>query len=76
MKKVGDEMLPAFAISVGGSDTRGGETLAAPGEIIAVNDIPKLLVDIAEAVSAENTTYDKWIDGHEAALRGIIEKYA
>lgn len=76
VKKAGEEMLPAFAISLGGSDKRGEEKLAAPAEIIAVRDIPKLLCDIADAVTAEHTVYEKWAPEHEKELREIVEKYA
>lgn len=76
MKKVGEEMQPAFTLYLGGSDIKGSEKLSEPGPIILVNDIPKLLVDIAEAVSAEKKTYAEWAAGHEAELKDIAAKYA
>ena len=76
MRRVDGVMQPAFAIFVGGCDRKGAEKLAAPGKLILVNDIPKLLIDIAESVSEAGTTYDKWIVGNEAKLDEIIAKYA
>lgn len=77
MKQIpGGKPVPAFAIFVGGSDKTGKERIAEAGKSIAVEDIPKFLVELGKTVSAAGTTYDKWIETNRETLDRIIEQFA
>lgn len=75
MKQTPDGPKPAFAIFVGGNQKQNCEKLADMGKSITVDEIPKFLVELGKMISAENTTYDKWILENENNLMSLIEKY-
>lgn len=75
MKQTPDGPKPAFAIFVGGCAWQGRESLADAGKAITVEEIPLFLVELGKMVSAENTTYDKWIQGNQGKLDTLIAKY-
>ena len=76
MKQSADGPKPAFAIYTGGCAYQEKEILTDFGKSIAVEDIPKFLVELGETISAADTTYDKWIDNNKNKLEELIEKYA
>ena len=45
------------------------------GKSMIAEDIPDFLVELGKMVSAENTTYDKWIMLHHDKLLDLVEKY-
>lgn len=75
IKQTPDGPKPAFAIFEGGCPLQGQEVLADMGKSITVEDIPRFLVELGKMVSAENTTYDKWVVLHHDQLEELIEKY-
>lgn len=66
---------PAFAVFVGGNQAQNCEKLAEMGKSITVEEIPEFLIELGKMISAENTTYDKWIKENEEKLMSLIEKY-
>ncbi len=68
--------LPAFAVFTGGCARQGKEVIADAGKAVAVDDIPKFLIELGRMVSAENTTYDEWIKKNENTLQELIERYS
>lgn len=75
VKQTPDGPKPAFAIFSGGCDRQGEETLADTGKAIAVEDIPKFLVELGKIISSEGTTYEKWIPGNQDKFSSLVEKY-
>lgn len=75
VKQTPDGPKPAFAIFVGGCERQGKENLADTGKAIAVEEIPEFFVELGKMISAENTTYDKWIVKNQARLDTLVEKY-
>ena len=75
MKQTPDGPKPAFAIFAGGCDRQGKETLADTGKAVAVEDIPKFLVELGKTISSEGTTYEKWIVGNQEKFDSLVEKY-
>lgn len=75
IRQTPDGPKPAFAIFEGGCPLQGQEILADMGKSIIAEDIPRFLVELGKMVSAENTTYDKWVKLHHDRLEKLIEKY-
>ncbi len=75
MKQTPDGPKPAFAVFVGGCSWQGREVLAETGKAIAVEEIPLFLVELGKMISAENTTYEKWVGENQETLNTLIEKY-
>lgn len=75
VKQTPDGPKPAFAIFSGGCDRQGEEALADTGKAIAVEDIPKFLVELGKIISSEGTTYEKWIPGNQDKFSSLVEKY-
>lgn len=75
MKQTPDGPKPAFAIFIGGCAWQGKEILADVGKAITVEEIPLFLVELGKMISAENSTYDQWIQGNQDKLDDLIAKY-
>lgn len=75
VKQTPDGPKPAFAIFTGGCDWQGKEVLADTGKAIAVEDIPNFFVELGKIISAEGTSYDKWIVGNQDKFVSLVEKY-
>lgn len=76
IKQSPDGPKPAFAIYTGGCPYQGKEKLTDFGKSITVEAIPGFLIELGKTVSAQNTTYDKWIAGNQDKLGELIDKYA
>jgi ferredoxin-nitrite reductase len=76
MKRTAEGMKPTFAVFVGGSELQGKEKIADMGLTVLAEKIPSLLVAIGNAVSAEGTTFEKWIENHMDEMKSLIQKYA
>lgn len=75
IKQTKEGPKPAFAIFEGGCPLQGQEVISDMGKSIEADKIPDFLVELGKMVSAENTTYDKWIAMHHDRLIALIEKY-
>ncbi len=42
---------------------------------MAIEDIPKFLVELGKTVEAAGMTYDKWIENSHEKLLSLVEKY-
>jgi len=76
IKQSPDGPKPAFAIYRGGCPYQGKEKLVDFGKIITVEAIPQFLAELGRTISAQNTTYDKWIIDNSEKLDGLVDKYA
>ena len=75
MKQTPDGPKPAFAIFVGGCSLQGKEELAEAQKAIAVEDIPKFLVDLGKMITEEHTIYTEWIKENRKKLDELIARY-
>lgn len=67
--------VPAFAIFIGGCAKQGEEVISEAGKAIAVEQIPRFLVELGRMVSAENTTYEEWIKTNSGRLLELVDRY-
>lgn len=77
VKQTPDGPKPAFAIFIGGCELQGQEVLAETDvkSAMLVEDIPKFLVELGEAVAADGSSYDQWVEKHPEELQAIVGKY-
>lgn len=75
VKMVDKKPVPGFSISINGSDNQGNEHFGEDIGVIAEDDIPKLMVELAEAVTASRMSYDEYADKNKDALLDLIKKY-
>lgn len=74
-KLVNKKPVVAFNLFVGGSDGQGQEQFAEDWGAMAQTDIPAFLIDVGNAVTAQHTTFERWLPGHRDELRAIAAKY-
>lgn len=70
VKQSADGPKPAFAVFTGGCARQGEEVIAEANKAI-----PQFLVELGRMVSAENTTYEKWVKTNRDALNELIDRY-
>lgn len=75
MKPTPEGPKPAFAIFEGGNERQGEEVIAGTGKAIAVEEIPKFLVELGRMIQSEGTIYEQWIQSNHDKLVALIEKY-
>lgn len=75
VKRTENGTVPGFAFFEGGCAVQGKEVLSQDGAVMAVEDIPKFLVDLGKAVASVGMTYDQWIVDHHDLLVTLAEKY-
>lgn len=66
---------PAFAIFIDGCDKQGGEVISEAGKAMAVEDIPRFLVELGNIIVADHSTYTVWAAENHARLEELIAKY-
>ncbi len=76
VKQSPDGPQKAFAIYMGGCPYQGKESLSDFGKSIITEVIPQFFVELGKIISAENTTYDKWIVDNREKLDALVDKYA
>lgn len=76
VKQSPDGPKKAFAIYTGGCPYQGKESLSDFGKSIIVEAIPQFFVELGKIISAENTTYDKWIVDNRDKFDTLVDKYA
>lgn len=69
------EPLPAFRMTVNGSDAMYSERFGEVIGIVLERDIPTLLVELGRTISAEHSTWDAWAPEHMETIRTIAQKY-
>ncbi len=75
VKKTEEGTVPAFLFTEGGCALQGKESIQETGKAMAVEDIPKFLVELGRMVAAEHMSYQEWIRGHHEDLIKLAEKY-
>lgn len=75
VKQSADGPKPAFAVFTGGCARQGEEVIAEANKAIALEEIPQFLIELGRMVSAENTTYEKWVKTNRDALNELIDRY-
>lgn len=75
VKKTAEGTVPAFVFFEGGSAQQGQEIISKDGNAMAIEDIPKFLVELGKTVEAAGMTYDKWIENSHEKLLSLVEKY-
>lgn len=76
LKQTPDGPKPAFAVFEGGCPLQGQEIISDMGKTITADIIPSFLVELGKMISAENTTYDRWITLYHDKFAELVEKYA
>lgn len=67
--------LPAFRMTVNGSDALHSERFGDVIGVVLERDIPSLLVELGRVISAENSTWAQWAPNNMDAIHTIAEKY-
>ena len=76
VRPVDGKPMPAFKLFLGGSDALGEARFGEPAAVILEKDVPALLVELGQAVTAAGTTWEPWARDHGGELKAIISKYA
>ena len=76
VKLVDKTPMPAFRISLGGSDTLGKARFGDFTATILEADLPALLVDLGRAAAAAEQDWETWSETHPQERDAIIAKYA
>lgn len=76
VRPVDGKPAPAFKMFLGGSDALGAARFGEPAAVILEKDVPAMLVELGQAVSAAGATWEQWAKDHGEALNAIIAKYA
>ena len=66
---------PAFAVFENGCELQGEERFGTDLGVMTEEDIPKFFVELGEAITAANSTYEKWIAENHDAFFTIAQKY-
>lgn len=74
-KKVGDVVEPAFMMHVNGSDNEGQERFGEQWGIVLQRDLPRLFVEIGQAVTESGKDFDTWFHENPERLKEIAQKY-
>lgn len=74
-RRVDGKMQPAFAFHVNGQDAQGEEHFGEEMGIMLAEDIPAFFVELGQAITKENTSYDIWYEKHPGKLKEIAQKY-
>lgn len=75
VKMVDKKPLPGFSISINGSDNQGNEHFGEDIGVVAEDDIPKLMVELAQSVTDSGMSYDEYAAKNKTALLDLINKY-
>lgn len=76
VKQSPDGPLAAFALFEGGNGIQGEERFGNELCVITVENIPKFLVALGQAVTDAHMVYEDWIQGHHDALVALAQQYA
>ena len=68
--------LSSFALFEGGNGIQGEERFGNELCVITVENIPKFLVALGQAVTDAHMVYEDWIQGHHDALVALAQQYA
>lgn len=75
-KRANDEIKNVFELSIGGHVSLVSTELGHAIGDIPEEDIPAMLLEIANAVEASSMNFEKWISTNENAFISIVEKYS
>jgi len=75
MKRTDEGPKPAFAMFENGSPIKGHERFATEVGVLTVEDIPKFLVDLGNAIQKADSTYADWIETNHDEFLEIANKY-
>lgn len=76
VKKTAEGTVPAFVFFEGGSPLQGREIISKEDtNAMAVEDIPKFLVELGKTIEAADTTYSEWVKENHKSLLALVEKY-
>ncbi len=75
IKQTPEGPKPAFAVFQGGCPLAGREILADMGSAMLADHIPIFLTELGKMISADHSTYEKWIKLHRQRLLALIQKY-
>lgn len=74
-KKTEEGLQPAFAMFEDGCQYYDEEQFGGDVGVMLTTDIPKFFIELGQAVSADNSVYDKWIIDHHDKMIEIAKKY-
>lgn len=66
---------PAFTLHVNGCEKQGKERMGTQVGVILQDDIPALLLDIAQAAADNNMDFESWFIHNEETFLSIAKKY-
>lgn len=75
VRMVDKQPLPAFRMTVNGSDELGAERFGDLIGVVLERDIPALLVELGRTIVAENSTWAEWAPVNSERIHAIAEKY-
>lgn len=75
VKVIDKQVLPAFTISLYGSDTLHQERFGHIEGVILERDIPFFMKEVGDHVKSHNLTYASWIQMYPNQLESILKQY-
>jgi len=75
VKMVDKKPVAGFTISINGSDNQGKEHFGDDIGVIAADDIPKFMIELGKAVTAENMSFAEYSAKKQDAFLDLINKY-
>ena len=75
VKLVDGKPMPAFKLSLGGSDRLGEARFGEGSAAILERDMPALLVELGKAAQAAGQSFEQWAEQHPQERDAIIAEY-
>ena len=75
VKPVDKKPMPAYRLTVNGTDALYKEAFGEFLGIVLEQDMPALLTEFGKAVESDGSTWKDWAPLHLAEIRAIAEKY-
>ncbi|MGN1031655.1 MAG: nitrite/sulfite reductase [Butyricicoccaceae bacterium] len=75
VRVVDKQPLPAFRMTVNGTDAMHEERFGEVIGVILERDIPALLIELGRTIAAQNSTWAQWAPQNTETIRSLAQKY-
>ena len=75
VKMIDKKPYPAFTININGCDRQGQEKFGEELGVMLAEDIPRFMVELGEAVTEANMSYNEFAENNAEKLTELIKKY-